>query len=280
MNVDITNSQYATLQHRNLLRIRAFALIIFHMLITTATTVSTAGASAPSQERTNTPANTAQDSRELVVVLHGLGRTNASMWRITRALEHSGYRVVSCTYPSRTMPAEEIASKWLPQLLAENNAATAPRVHFVTHSLGGIIVRLWLRDCGAPANMGRIVMIAPPNHGSEIPDHLGHNPFFRFFTGINGMRLGTSPDSLPCSLGALPPHVELGIIAGNRSLNPLFSSWIPGPDDGKVSVASTKLEGMCDHIVMPYSHTWLTIRSAVIEKIIAFLHDGKFKAAE
>ena len=251
---------------------RVFALIIFHMLIATvATSTPAPTAAAP-----------AADSRELVVVLHGLNVTSVTMRRIERALERSGYRVVNSSYPSRTMRAEDIADKWLPQLLAANNAAAAPCVHFVTHSLGGIIVRLWLRDCGAPANMGRVVMFTPPNHGSEIPDHFRGNPlrrsFFRLLTGINGARLGgaAAPDSLARALPAFPLRIELGVIAGNRPLNPLFVRWFNGPNDGTVSVASTKLDGMSDHIVMPYSHTGIVMRSAAIAQAIAFLRDGKF----
>ena len=264
------------MQHRKSNRIAAwsrlcvFALIIFNMHTATATTTTVAVA----------------DTRELVVVLHGLNVTSLTMRRIERALERGGYRVVNRSYPSRTMPAEKIATQWLPQLLAASNAAAAPRVHFVAHSLGGIIVRLWLRDCATPANMGRVVMLAPPNHGSEIPDHFRagalRRPFFRLITGVNGPRLGAAatPDSLTRPLGAFPANVELGIIAGNRWMNPLFLRWFAGENDGTVSVASTQLAGMRDHIVMPYSHTGILMRDAAVAQIIAFLRDGKFNRAE
>ena len=221
------------------------------------------------------------DNRELVIVLHGLGRTHLSMWRIAHTLRHAGYRVINRSYPSRTMPIGEVATSWLPRLLNRYQAAAAPKIHFVTHSMGGIVVRLWLRDMHPGRlsdNYGRIVMIAPPNHGSEIPDRMCKNPFFRFFTGINGRQLGTNPDSLPNQLlgSPIPAQIDLGVIAGNFSLNPLFSSWIGRPNDGKVSVISTRLPGMRHHIVMPYSHTWLTLRAPVMEQVKTFLSTGRF----
>ncbi|WP_334319474.1 alpha/beta fold hydrolase [Termitidicoccus mucosus] len=213
---------------------------------------------------------------DVVVVLHGLGRTRGSMNRAASMLRHDGYRVVNVSYPSRTMPLEQLANEWLPAMLRAHGADGAPRLHFVTHSMGGIIVRLWLRDNPAPANLGRIVMIAPPNHGSEVVDRLRGNPLFSLFTGVNGARLGTGTDSLPARLGAGPVAAEIGVIAGNRSLNPVFSCWIHGPDDGKVGVASARLDGMSDFIEFPCSHTWLSWRRPVLAQVGAFLRDGEF----
>jgi len=218
------------------------------------------------------------NTRELVVVLHGLNVTHHTMRRIARALDEAGYNVVNRTYPSRAMTFERIATEWLPELLDAHNAGAAPRVHFVTHSMGGIVVRLWLHEKGAPANLGRIVMIAPPNQGSEVPDHLRGNALSRFLTGINGARLGTDAASVPSRLSRkeFPAGVELGVIAGNRWLNPLFLPWFKGESDGTVSVASTRLAGMRDHIVMPHSHTGIIARGAVAAQVIAFLREGKF----
>jgi hypothetical protein len=119
-------------------------------------------------------------------------------------------------------------------------------------------------------------MIAPPNHGSEVAEKLRSNCFFRLFTGLNGRRLGTGPDSLPRSLGPLE-NADLGIIAGSRSLNPLFSAWIGRPSDGKVAIESTKLDGMTDHLVLPISHTWLQYRRPVIDQVKSFLRYGAFR---
>jgi triacylglycerol lipase len=213
------------------------------------------------------------DSRETVVLLHGLGLNRLAMTRLACALRRDGYRVVNLSYPSRSIPLEQLAADWLPAMLRAQNVDTASRLHFVTHSMGGILLRLHLRD-HTPPHLGRIVMLAPPNHGSEVADRLRDNPLFRLFTGVNGRRLGTSPDSAPRQLG--PLDADLGIIAGDRSLNPLFSSWIGRPSDGKVAVESTRLDGMRDHLVVPISHTWLQWRGPVIAQIKTYLRDGKF----
>jgi triacylglycerol lipase len=222
------------------------------------------------------------ETRDTVVLLHGLGRTSLSMSRMATALEREGYRVVNASYSSRRQSLEALAKDWLPAQLRETSGSTVPtasgpKIHFVTHSMGGIIVRLWLRDVGPPPNLGRVVMLAPPNAGSEVSDRLESFGPFRLFTGLNGRRLGTGPESVPRALGAWPDNAgALGVIAGERTLNPLFSSWVPGVDDGKVAVASTHLAGERDHLVLPYSHTWLGYRKETIGQVIAFLRNGKF----
>jgi len=218
-------------------------------------------------------AGAAEQSPEVVILLHGLGLNRFAMARLACGLRRDGYRVINLSYDSRRTPLEQLAAGWLPGVLRIHETDTAPRVHFVTHSMGGILLRLHLRD-RRPANLGRIVMIAPPNQGSEVADKLRENPFFRLFTGVNGRRLGTSPESLPRQLG--PLHADLGIIAGNRSLNPLFSAWIGRPNDGKVAIDSTRLEGMRDHRIFPISHTWLQYRRPVINAVSTYLRDGHF----
>jgi hypothetical protein len=203
------------------------------------------------------------------------------MQRLASACEREGYRVLNLSYSSRGKTIETLANEWLPAQLAAASllpaTPTTSRIHFVTHSMGGIMVRLWLRDRGVPPNLGRVVMLAPPNAGSEVPDRLAAFPPFRWFTGVNGRRLGVGPDSLPRTLGAWPAGAsDLGIIAGDYSLNPLFSSWLPGPNDGKVTIASTHLAGEKDHLVLPYSHTWLGWREATIEQVVAFIRRGQF----
>ncbi len=220
----------------------------------------------------------APDRTETVVLLHGLGRTSASMARIAGALEADGYRVLNATYPSRTHSLESLATDWLPAQLAA--IAPGTRVHFVTHSMGGILVRLWLRECGVPENLGRVVMLAPPNAGSELPDRLAGWPPFRWFTGVNGHRLGTADSALPRALGPWPARTApLGIIAGDRPLAAWPGTGLPAPHDGKVSVASTHLAGASDHVVLPFSHTWLGWRRATLTTITGFLHDARFPRA-
>jgi triacylglycerol lipase len=211
---------------------------------------------------------------DTVVLLHGLGRGPASMWPLARSLERAGYEVVNIAYPSQRAPISELAELALAPIFDDRKDGR--RVHVVTHSLGGILVRRYLKDRGAPAALGRVVMLAPPNAGSEIVDTLGDWRVYAWINGPAGLDLGTAPDHAPAALGPLPAGGEVGVIAGDRSWNPLFSALIPGPDDGKVAVARTHVAGEADHLTLPYSHTWLMNRRETRRQVAAFLRDGRF----
>lgn len=209
--------------------------------------------------------------RDTVVLLHGLGRTAWSLKRLEWSLRDAGYHVVNLNYPSQELPIERLAEEKLAPLLRTLWLEPGTKVHFVTHSMGGIVLRCYLQKHSL-SQLGRIVMIAPPNAGSEVTDHLLKTWAYRTVNGPAGQQLGT--DGLPTRLGPAPG--ETGVIAGTYSFNPLFSSWMPGPNDGKVSVASAQLEGMTDFLTVPYSHTWLMWRAPVIQQIIGFLRTGRF----
>ena len=206
---------------------------------------------------------------ETVVLVHGLYRSDRSMAPLASRLETAGYEVHSLHYASTQGTPDELEAQLEDQVA--RCCADATRVHFVTHSLGGILVRAMLAR-HAPANLGRVVMLAPPNHGSELVDWLG--PSFAWALGPTGRELGTAATSLPNRLP--PPGYSLGVIAGTFSWNPIGSLVLPGESDGTVSVASTRLDGMTDFVALPASHTFILRSDAAADRVLEFLRAGRF----
>lgn len=210
-----------------------------------------------------------------VVLLHGLCRTSASMERMAAALTTAGYVVANIDYPSRRAGVRQLSEEVIGAALKDDKLAQCAKVHFVTHSLGGILVRDYFSRHRDP-RLGRVVMLGPPNQGSEVVDHLKEWRLFQWLNGPAGTELGTDPESVPNKLG--PVAFELGVIAGDRSVNWLNSLMLAGGDDGKVSVRNTKVAGMRDHLVVHTAHPFIMRNREVIAATIRFLQTGRFRA--
>ncbi len=208
-----------------------------------------------------------------VVLLHGLAGTSLQFRKMDRALQRAGFATLNLGYASRKRSLEALADDIHPAVagFAEN----VGELHFVTHSMGGLLARVYVAQY-RPPRLARIVMLGPPNSGSEVADLVKGLAPYRAFFGPAGQQIGTSQSELIAGLP--PPACSVGIIAGNRTISPISSYFIlPRPNDGKVSVASTKLDGMADHIILNTSHTLMLLRRDAIAQTIAFLRQGRFE---
>lgn len=215
----------------------------------------------------NNPDNTA------VICIHGMGRTHRSMWRMAKILDQSGYTVTNFGYPSTKYTIETLADKYLKPVIKDIKNTRSGPLYVVTHSMGGLLIRQYCQNNHLPDG-SRIVMLAPPNHGSEIVDHVKNHHWFKWLDGPAGQQMGTTPDAFIHSLQAI--RYEIGIIAGDRSIYPPLSWWLSKPNDGLVSVASTRLEEMQDFIQVRAGHMLIMNKPDVIEQTRHFLEYGCF----
>jgi pimeloyl-ACP methyl ester carboxylesterase len=211
---------------------------------------------------------------EWVVLVHGMGRSTWSLKRVEVTLRKAGYHVINVPYPAKRCPVEDLANVTLAEAIRTRVPANAATIHFVTHSLGGLVLREYLAHHHLD-NLGRVVMLAPPNKGSEIADWFKKYAWGRWILGPAGRELGTSQTDLPQRLPAV--NYETGVIAGDRSADPWFAGILPAPCDGKVTVQNTKVRGMTDFIVIHYSHMWMMWHKATLEEVLSFLRDGHFR---
>ena len=201
------------------------------------------------------------------------------MRRLERRLANEGFTVDNPDYPSRKDRIEPLARVVIERAL-ERAAATTGPVHFVTHSMGGMLVRWYLQQHRLE-RLGRVVMLAPPNQGTEVVDFYNlRAPFLgRMLRSVLGPASGqmrTDSNALPARLG--PANFEVGIIAGTVNRNPVFGPVISRtPSDGVVPVERTKLAGMSDFLTLPYTHTFIMDKAAVQDQVVHFLQHGRFR---
>lgn len=205
------------------------------------------------------------------MLLHGLGRTDRAMRPLATRLTDAGFDVHNLRYPSRKETPEALLAEVTSRIDA--CCADAPVLHLVGHSLGGILIRAYVAR-QHPDNLGRVVLLAPPNHGSEIVDAVGDWAAFEALLGPTAVQLGTGPDSLPNRLP--PPDYDVGVIAGTDTVNPVGSLIIPGEDDGMVSLESTRLDAMTDFLAVPRSHAFIMTSDDVAGQVEHFLRHGAF----
>jgi triacylglycerol lipase len=217
-------------------------------------------------------ADSTATQRDKVVLLHGLGRSHYSMLLLAHRLNEAGFDVENVDYPSTQMSVLELV-EFLHDKLSTCCLEGSGKIHFVTHSMGGILTRAYIFR-HRPANLGRVVMLSPPNRGSPLVDRFEENPLFQWALGPAATQLGTGDDSLPNRLG--PADFDLGVITGNRTLNPIGSWLITGDDDGTVPVNSARLQGMAAFLVVPHAHTFIMNSSEVAREIVEFLRHGRF----
>jgi hypothetical protein len=190
---------------------------------------------------------------------------------IARCLSRHGYSVYNIGYPSRSKDVAGLVASHVAPVFA--SLGDDLPVHVVTHSLGGILLRYYLQRGRLPLG-SRVVMLAPPNHGSEVADMLrGWWPYRRLL-GPVALQLGTNEHGIAGHLRPVSP--EIGIIAATRSLQPWFAALLPRPNDGVVSVESARLDEMRDFITIDTNHTTIMYDRRVRRQVVAFLEAGRF----
>lgn len=209
-----------------------------------------------------------------IVFLHAIARTPRSFHKMQKVAEAGGFQTLNVGYPSRTKTLEVLAEDIHSQIEHFCRQGAGP-VHFVGHSMGGLLARVYLSKY-KPARLGRAVFLGTPNGGSEIADLLGRFSMYRSLFGPAGLQLGTAYSREQLQ-PRYPVTYPLGIIAGNRSIDPVSSTFLlPKPNDGRVSVENTRIDGMTGHIVIASSHAFLASNNEAIRQTLAFLRDGKF----
>jgi hypothetical protein len=199
---------------------------------------------------------------------------------VQRHLAEAGWQIVNQAYPSRRAPIEVLVD-YVDLAISDclGMGFAHARIDMVTHSMGAILLRQW-RANNPRIQTGRTVMLAPPNHGSELVDRLALAPAFRLWNGPAGLQLGTDSNAIWRALPGADSTWEVGVIAAIGDAGTLLGRHVARPNDGKVSLASTQLAGMRDHVTVRASHTFIMREPLVLAQIVSFLRMGEFERSE
>ncbi len=217
-------------------------------------------------------------NKGLIVLLHGILRSKYDMALLETFFKKNGYTTLNILYPSREHNLEDLSEFVHEKIVASPDFNDSLPMNFVTHSMGGLITRYYIAQ-HKPKNLGKVVMLGPPNTGSEFADWLLEteilSPLFQKIFGPASQQLSTTHKHIDTSI-----DYPLGVIAGNKSINPLSPWVLDGEHDGVVPVERTKIEGMADHIVMPATHSFMMFNPDVMHQALHFLNHDKFEHSD
>ncbi|MBN1482512.1 alpha/beta fold hydrolase [candidate division KSB1 bacterium] len=213
-------------------------------------------------------------SDSFVIILHGLRGKSTSFLMMEKALVAKGYNVCRVDYPSTQDTIERLADTAIRTAIERCSGAGGDTLHFVAHSMGGILVRYYLQKFDVP-QLGRVVLLCPPNRGIELIDTFAWCGAFRKYNGPAGMQLSAKKDGFVRSL--LPSQSDVGVIMSTKSVNPVASAFIPGPDDGRVAIASARINDLKDFVLVNSNHHVIMKKEETIRQVISFLKNGSFE---
>ena len=206
----------------------------------------------------------------VVLLLHGMLRSPASMAPMAEHLRQAGFATETFGYASSRLPIQRHGAA-LRRLIEQWEGPT--RIDLVTHSMGGLVVRSALSERPDP-RVGSVVMLAPPNQGACRADAWQQTKAYRELLGPSGQQMVTAADGFCRTLP--PPPVPFAVIAGGIGRWG-FSLLIPGDDDGTVGVDEARLDGMSDFLVVRAQHTFLIRSRAAREAVVRWLRDGRLR---
>lgn len=203
---------------------------------------------------------------ETVVLVHGLWVRGWVMALLGLQLRRRGFHTIIFSYPSMRASLSQNALS-LSRFVA---GIAAPRIHFVGHSLGGLLALQMLVEYPEP-RAGRVLLLGSPYHASYAASKLARIMPGRWLIGHSmGQWLSTK-------IPACPQQHEIGSIAGCMSLGiGKLLGGLPHPNDGVVTVEETRLPAASDHVVLNVNHTGMLFSAGVARQVCAFLRQGHF----